>query len=423
MTAWNKRNARAGAGVAYAFQEMPFSRRTRVTELGIPQEAPNALTRAVARAHERARTSGPRLLDLTVSNPTSPTAGLPYATDAILHALASASALVYEPRPLGLDHARDAVARDYATHGFDVDASRIAITSSTSEAYAILFKTFCDPGDEVLVPRPSYPLLAWLAAFEGVVLKPYPLEYAGRWQVDLGALGRAVGERTRFVVTVNPNNPTGSYLGADELEAMLDLGLPIVSDEVFATYPLGPGIPADRVATVLGAKRGLVFALSGLSKLAGLPQLKLGWIACGGDPARTAEAIERLETVLDAYLSVGAPVQHGLSELLRAGRTTSDAIRARTRANLAVVRDSARMAEAMSVLDVEGGWYATLRVPETRSDEEWAVGLVDEDGVYVHPGYFFDMTRGAHLVVSLLTPEDELREGMARIAARVAREL
>ncbi|MBX3221304.1 MAG: pyridoxal phosphate-dependent aminotransferase [Labilithrix sp.] len=400
---------------------MPFSRRTRVSELAVPgAEATNALSRAVAAARHRASSGGRPLLDLTASNPTS--AGLPYEVEAIARALAAPRALVYEPEPLGIPSARAAVAGVYAERGVALDPSRVAVTSSTSEAYAVLFKTFCDPGDEVLVPVPSYPLLAWLAAFEGVTLKTYPLEYAGHWHVDVGALARAVGPRTRLVVVVSPNNPTGSFLGKDELDAMLELDLPIVSDEVFATYPLTASgrAPAHRVDTVLRADNGLVFALSGLSKLAGLPQMKLGWIACGGDPARAEEALERLETVLDAYLSVGAPVQHALPELLRAGETTSDAIRARTRANLDVVREVARRAPSMSVLDVEGGWYATLRVPETQSDEAWALALVEDDGVYVHPGYFFDMTRGAHLVVSLLTPEPELREGMDRIAARLA---
>jgi len=397
-----------------------FSRRTRVSDLAIPQEAPNALSRAVARAREPGSSGACRLLDLTVSNPT--TAGLPYDLEAIASALGTPSSLVYEPQALGLPCARRAVAAEYARGGIEIDAARIAITSSTSEAYAVLFKMFCDPGDEVLVPVPSYPLLAWLAAFEGVTLRTYPLEYAGRWHLDVGALAGAIGPRTRLVVAVSPNNPTGSFLGRGELDAILDLGLPLVSDEVFATYPLGPSVPAHRMTSVLESRRGLVFALSGLSKLVGLPQMKLGWIACAGVPERTTAAMERLETVLDAYLSVGAPVQHALAELLRAGRITSDAIRARTRANLEVVRSAARLAPAVSVLDVEGGWYATLRVPEIRSDEEWALALVEEEGVYVHPGYFFDMTRGAHLVVSLLTPEDELREGMARIVARVANE-
>jgi aspartate/methionine/tyrosine aminotransferase len=403
---------------------MPFSRRTHVSNLAGSPDATNALSRAVAEAQQRASSGeAPPLFDLTVSNPTS--AGLPYDSEAIVRALASPNMLVYEPEPLGLTSVRRVVASEYQQLGIDVDPSRIAITSSTSEAYAVLFKMFCDPGDEVLVPIPSYPLLAWLAAFEGVVLRTYPLEYAGHWHVDVGALARAIGPRTRLVVVVSPNNPTGSFLGQDELEAMLDLDVPIVSDEVFATYPLGSSgrIPAHRVDSALRARRGLVFALSGLSKLVGLPQMKLGWIACGGARERSAEAMQRLETVLDAYLSVGAPVQHALPELLRAGQKTADAIRARTRSNLGVVREAVQRAQAISVLEVEGGWYVTLRVPETRSDEEWALALVEDERVYVHPGYFFDMTRGAHLVVSLLTPEDDLREGIDRIVARVEREV
>jgi alanine-synthesizing transaminase len=391
---------------------MSFSRRTRA----VADHAPNALGSAVAR-----RRAEGGLYDLTLSNPTA--AGLPYDAEAIARALGTPRALVYEPDPLGLGFAREVVAREYIASGIDLSASCVAITASTSEAYAVLFKMLCDPGDEILVPVPSYPLLGWLASFEGVTLRTYPLEYAGRWYVDLAALARMVTPRTRAIVVVAPNNPTGSYLGRDELEAMLDLSLPIISDEVFARYPLA-ALPDDRVESVLRAKRGLVFALSGLSKLVGLPQMKLGWIACGGDERRASEAIAGLEVVLDAYLSVGTPVQHALPDLLRAGALTADAIRNRTRTNLAHVRAAAAArASTMTVLDVEGGWYATLRVPETRSDEEWALRLVEEDGVYVHPGYFFDMPRGAHLVVSLLTPERDLREGMTRIAKRVAQDV
>jgi alanine-synthesizing transaminase len=396
---------------------MTFSRRT---SLGV--SPPSALARAL----EAARGAGrPPVLDLTASNPT--TVGLPYDAQAITSSIGTSRSLVYEPTPFGLRSAREAVAtQHYAASGIEVRPEQVAITASTSEAYAVLFKMLCDPGDEILVPVPSYPLLAWLSAFEGIVLRPYPLVYAGRWHVDHEALTHAVGPRTRAIIVVSPNNPTGSYLGASELAAMLDLGLPIVSDEVFAPYPLqAGGVPADRVDSVLrGAARrpdALVFALSGLSKLAGLPQLKLGWIACGGgDEARVRGAMERLEIVLDAYLSVGAPVQHALPDLLRASVPTADAIRGRTRTNLTVVRTVANATPAMTLLDVEGGWYATLRVPETYSDEEWALALLDRDAVYVQPGYFFDMGRGAHLVVSLLTPENDLEEGMRRLGARVS---
>lgn len=380
---------------------IPFSTRS------LQEDVPNALTRAL----EEAKTRGP-VLDLTVSNPT--TAGLAYDAKRILGAFSDRAMLTYEPHPLGLESAREAVQREI---GFG--PRLIALTASTSEAYAVLFKMLCDPGDEILVPAPSYPLLGWLAAFEGVRLAPYPLGYAGRWHVDVESLRAAVTPRTKAIVVVNPNNPTGSYLGRDELEATLDLGLPIISDEVFSSYELAP-LAADRVRCILEATRGLVFSLSGLSKYAGLPQMKLGWIAAGGDPLRAAAAVKRLEIVLDAYLSVGTPVQTALPALLAAGKTTSLAIRERTRANLETVRRTLSSAPQATVLDVEAGWYVTIRVPETMNDEEWAVSLVIEDAVHVHPGFFFDMDRGAHLVVSLLTPPDELAQGIERIARRLA---
>ncbi|MBS2013631.1 MAG: pyridoxal phosphate-dependent aminotransferase [Deltaproteobacteria bacterium] len=388
---------------------MRFSDRTS------QKDVMNRLTEAALR---RAG-AGPGLLDLTVSNPT--TAGIPYATEAILGALARPEAMTYAPLAFGLASARAAVADDLRARGSAVDASRIALTASTSEAYAAVFKVLCDPGDEILVPQPSYPLLDFLATFDSVTLKPYPLVYAGGWHVDRDALRAAVGPRTRGIVVVSPNNPTGSYLGREELEAMLDLGLPIVSDEVFATYPLaGDAPPEGRIATVLGARRGLVLSLSGLSKLAALPQLKLGWIAADGDPSIVAAFLARLEIVLDAYLSVATPIQHALPAILGSRTTAEGAIRARTRANLATLRAALVAAPSATLLDVEAGWYAIVRVPEVHTDEEWAVRLVEEDSVHVQPGYFFDMHRGAHLVTSLLTPEATFAEGVARMVKRIA---
>ncbi len=394
---------------------MTFSVRTS------QHDAPNPLAEAVRDARTRAAEGGPALLDLTVSNPTS--AGIPYATTEILAALADPRGLLYEPEPLGLASARAIVALDWTARGTAIDASRIALTASTSEAYAVLFKVLCDPGDEILVPAPSYPLLGFLAAFESVTLKPYPLVYAGGWHVDLDALKSAIGPRTKAIIVVTPNNPTGSYLGVHELDAMLDLGLPIVSDEVFATYPLrGSGPPCGRVASVATASRGLVFALSGLSKLAGLPQMKLGWIGVSGDASLVAQAMARLELVLDAYLSVATPVQLALPTILATRSATEQAIRARTARNLEALRSAMKGAPTASVLEVEGGWYAIVRVPDVKTDEEWTLELVTRDGVHVQPGYFFDMARGAHLVVSLLTPEATFAEGITRVAARVAEE-
>lgn len=369
---------------------MPYSARSSLLD-----HPPNALSRAVC---------GRELLDLTVSNPT--TVGLPYAEKEILRAIADARSLVYEPHALGLPSARACVASLY-----DVPASRVAITASTSEGYAALFKLHCDPGDEILVPAPSYPLLAWLAALDAIRLVPYPLVHAGGWHVDLDALRAAVTNKTRAIVVVSPNNPTGSYLGRAELDAMLDLGLPIFSDEVFATYPLD--VPAGRARSALDAKRGDVFVLSGLSKRAALPQMKLGWIV-----ASSEAPMDRLESILDAYLSVAAPVQHALPALLASAEITSTAIAQRTRANLAALRAIAT-SSAATALDVEGGWYAVLRVPDTRDDEEWALLLAEKDGVHVQPGYFFDFDRGAHLIVSLLAREDVFRTGVSRIIARL----
>jgi aspartate/methionine/tyrosine aminotransferase len=386
---------------------------TRTSQNSIP----NALSAAWSRARHNAARSGALVFDLTVSNPTA--SGIPYDEREILEALADPRALTYAPEPLGLAHARQAVAKDFAAWGIAIHPSRIALTASTSEGYSALFKILADAGDEILVPAPSYPLLGFLAAFESLRLRSYPLVYAGSWHVDLDELRRSITHRTRATVVVAPNNPTGSYLGRGELDAMLDLGLPVVSDEVFARYPLGRTIPEGRVPSVLGARRGLTFALSGLSKLAALPQMKLGWIGVAGDDARADQAMARLEFVLDAYLTVGAPVQYALDRILASHHVASDAISRRIRTNLALARTRVAETQSSTVLNVEGGWYAMIRVPETQSDEQWALDLAERDGVYVHPGYFFDMQRGAHLVVSLLTPETIFEQGMARICARL----
>jgi aspartate/methionine/tyrosine aminotransferase len=396
-----------------------FSRRTAVAR------EPNRLSLALERARA---TADVRLLDLTVSNPT--TAGLPYDEAAVLAAFADPRSLTYRPLPFGMESAREAVAQSYAEAGIALDPARVVLTASTSEAYGHLFKLLCDPGDEVLVPAPSYPLFDLLARFEGVTLVPYRLAYDGAWHIDRATVEAAVTSRTRAVLVVSPNNPTGSYLKRGELHALGRLGLPIVSDEVFAPFALkvdaaiGDGARATSVLEVGGrdaSERGapLVFALNGLSKLAALPQMKLGWIAVGGsDRARVEEALARLELLADAYLSVGTPVQLALPALLRARGVTVSAIQARLATNLATLR-AAVAGTPVSVLDVEGGWYATLRLPTIQTEEEWALALLEGDGVYVHPGHFFEFAEEAYLVVSLLTAEATLREGVARVVARV----
>jgi len=368
--------------------------------------APNALARALAAARGR----GERVLDLTASNPT--TAEIAYPGDAILRALADPRALAYEPLPFGLPSARAAVAERAG-----VDPSRVVLTASTSEAYGFLFKLLCDPGDDLLAPRPSYPLFDHLAALEGVRLAPYRLAYDGAWHVDLDDLARAVTPRTRGLLTVAPNNPTGSYLKTWELERMARTGLPIVSDEVFASYPLVDD--PSRATTALEARDALVFALGGLSKLAALPQIKAAWIVVGGPDALARPALDRLELIADSFLSVSTPAQHALPSLLETSGAARGAIHARARANLAAIRRLAA-SSAATVLHVEGGWYATLGLPRVDPEEAWILTFLEEDGVHVHPASFFDFEDEAYAIVSLLTPEATFAEGIRRILARVA---
>lgn len=362
---------------------------------------PNELARALA--ERRAR--GQRVLDLTESNPTR--AEIPYDQAAIAAALGAAAAMRYEPEPLGLPAARAVVAREMG-----VDASRVVLTASTSEAYAFLFSLFCDPGDEVLAPAPSYPLFAQLAALADVKLVPYRLRYDGAWHVDLETLRAGKTERTRAVLVVSPNNPTGSRTSRAELDAFGSLGVPVVSDEVFASYILQSR--ADCVACAAKeAARGLVVSLGGLSKEAALPQMKLAWMIVGGPDALVAPVLERLAWVADAYLSVATPVQHALPALLAAGAISRRAIAARTKRNLDAL-DRAAAGSTATRLDLEGGWYATLQVPRVRSEMETCLRAL-ERGVYVHPGSFFAFEDEAYVVVSLLAPEPAFDAGVAAL--------
>lgn len=363
----------------------------------------NRLTRALA--ERRAR--GEAVIDLTVSNPTR--AGLPYDGDAILRALADPRALQYHPAPFGLPEARAAVAAELG-----VEARRVMLTASSSEAYGWLFKLLCDPGDAVLAPRPSYPLFEQLATFEGVTLDGYELAYDGAWHLDAARM--TVTDRARGVLVVSPNNPTGQRLKRAELEALEALGLPIIADEVFAAYPLHP---APDAISALAATRVPAFVLGGLSKLAGLPQLKAGWIALAGPDDAVDEALSRLELIADTWLSVGAPVQHALPALFEASRATTAAIAARVRGNLAAL-EAAVAGSPVSVLRAEGGWYAVLAVPRIVDDERWALWLLERDGVRVQPGFFYDFARDGHLVLSLLTPPAPFADGVARLVDRVA---
>lgn len=371
------------------------------------QASVNRLSEALSKR----RAAGLQVLDLSESNPTA--AGLEYPAKEILDAFGDIRNLEYHPSPMGLASAREAVARYY---GLAVGSDRIFFTASTSEAYSWLFKLLCDPGDEILTPRPSYPLFEFLASLESVRAVQYPLAYHGAWSIDFEALESLITERTRAVVLVNPNNPTGSYLKRDEHEWLASLGLPVISDEVFSDY--GFGSEGRRVTTLAGCDQSLSFSMSGLSKLCGLPQMKLGWIVVNGPESLRRTAIERLELIADTYLSAGTPVQNAACVLL--GLNLKERIRRRTVENLERLGRLIGRESPAQMLHLEGGWYATLQIPRTRSEEEWALELLDRDGVLVQPGYFYDFAGEAFLVLSLLTEPAAFEEGVARLLARIA---
>lgn len=359
------------------------------------------------------------ILDLTESNPTA--AGLVYPPEAILSALADPRSLRYEPSAAGIAAARAAVSEYYsAALHCSVAPDRILLTASTSEAYAFVFKLLADAGDEVLVPRPSYPLFEFLAALDSLRVVQYPLAYDGRWTIDFDALAGSITARSRAIVLVNPNNPTGSFLKKSELAPLValcsDHGLALISDEVFADYLLDQQAPVVR--SLAGINDVLTFCLSGLSKVAALPQLKLGWIVTGGPPALRRKAFERLELIADTYLSVSTPVQWAAPALLGLRGELQRQILDRVERNRAFLAGQIGPASPWRLLATEGGWYAILEAPRIYPEEEWVLKLLGEDNVLAQPGFFFDFDREAFLVVSLLTPEAAFREGVKRILAR-----
>ena len=348
------------------------------------------------------KTMGLPVIDLTLSNPTR--AGFHYPPG-LLQPLAHDRSLRYEPQAFGLLAARQAVSADFDRRGVRVAAEQIVLTASTSEAYALLFKLLCDPGDAVLAPRPSYPLLEYLTALDGVLLEHYGVEFQGEWTIDVQGLRERLArgrERLRAIVIINPNNPTGSVVKGGELAAIALLArehdLALISDEVFADYSL-VGAPCGSALTQQVA---LTFALGGLSKSVGLPQAKLGWIGVGGPAPLVADAMERLETICDAYLSVSTPVQAAAGELLHEGARVRAQIQQRVRENFATMVEVVSAHPSCSVLPTEAGWYAVLQVPAVKPEESLVLDLLDRTGVLVHPGYFFDFDREAYLVISLL---------------------
>ncbi len=362
---------------------------------------------SIADALAQRRAAGLPILDLTESNPTR--AGIEYPAHGILAGFAAPQSLVYDPWSNGLPQARAQIAALYG-----VACERAVLTASSSEAYSWLFKLLCDPGDEILTPRPSYPLFEYLAGLESVRIRQYPLRYDSGWFIDFEPLIESINERTRAIVVVSPNNPTGSYIKPWELDRLRKLcatyQLALIADEVFFDYAL----TTSNWCSLTGVADVLTFCLGGLSKMVGLPQMKLGWMIAGGPDALREEALSRIDLIADNFLSVGTPVQYALPNLLAARTDIQRQITGRLRSNLEFLTEAVRGNGVFRLLVVEGGWYAILRAPRIRSEEEWILTLLDR-GVLVQPGYFYDFEAEAYLVVSLLTPESTFREGIGRM--------
>ena len=375
----------------------------------------NLTSNRLTAALEQRRLSGQPIFDLTLSNPTE--CGFVYDSAAIATALSQREALRYRPEPLGLLSAREAVSHYYEARGVSVPSSRILLTTGTSEAYSFIFRLLCDPGDETLVAAPSYPLLQFLADIHDVKLVHYPLFYDHGWRIDFDSLEKQITLETRAIVIVHPNNPTGHFCSAEEMQRLQFLcseqNLALVADEVFLDFA-HDGAPRP---TFTRESAALTFVLSGLSKICGLPQMKLAWLVVNAPEQLRQDAMARVEVIADAYLSMNTPIQLAAPALLSARTGFQRQLLARVRNNLAELDRALAQHSSCSRLEVQGGWNAVLRVPAVRSDEDLAVELVSGAGVHVHPGHFYDFPRDGYVVLSLITPPDLFRAGIAKLLA------
>ncbi len=364
----------------------------------------------LARAHRRRRLAGLPIADLTASNPTR--SGFTYPAG-LLNTLADPRALDYDPQPNGIPFARQAVCDYYAAHHVALDPGQLVLTTSTSEAYSFLFRLLCDPESEILIPQPGYPLFDFLATIDDVQLKAAPLVYADGWQIDPDGIRRAISPRTRAIVLVHPNNPTGHFTkpweSAELARLCREFDLSLIVDEVFLDYGIGAQASNFASSFASGLTDIPVFVVSGLSKIAGLPQMKAAWIVATG-PA-WQQALARLEIIADTLLSMNAPIQWALHAWLTGRAGIQQQIRNRVMANLAELDCRLISLPAVHRLKLEGGWYAILRIPALQPDEQTALALLDR-GVWLHPGYFFGMPESGWLVVSLLAQEQEFSNGL-----------
>jgi alanine-synthesizing transaminase len=366
----------------------------------------NRLSAALS-AHRAARKP---IIDLTLSNPTE--CGFLYDREAILNALRNPAALKYEPNPRGLDVARGAVAQYYAERAAIVSNDDIFLTTSTSEAYSYVFRTLCDPGDELLIPAPSYPLFEFLADIQDVRLVRYQLIYDHGWQIDFHALEQAITPRTRGVIVVHPNNPTGHFTKPAEMRKLNELcaarEIALIADEVFLDFEL----KKTPITTFAANSEALTFTMSGLSKICGLPQMKAAWLVVSGPEALKVDALARLEVIADTYLSMGAPTQWAMPTLLGQRHAFQKQVIDRVSENLSELDRQLARQKSCSRLEVEGGWNAVIRVPATLSDEDLALELLATQSVYIHPGHFYDFPSDGHLVLSLIIPSQTFRDGL-----------
>jgi alanine-synthesizing transaminase len=374
---------------------------------------PNPLSKALA---DRISSDKP-VIDLTESNPTK--CGFHFEAEQVLAALSHPGSLSYEPVPQGLLPARNAVVDYYRSRQCVVNVNDIFLTTSTSEAYSFLFRTLCNPGDEVLIPQPGYPLFNFLADIQDVATVPYPLIYDYGWQIDFHALQRVVSPRTRAIVVVNPNNPTGHFCKTDDMHRLNQIcvegDLAIIADEVFLDFSLGKEIPRSFAAN----DKALTFTMSGLSKISGLPQMKVAWLIATGPETLKQKAVARLEMIADTYLSMNTPMQLALPALLELRHDFQQQCIERTRNNLAQLDELLSTQKLCTRLDLEGGWYVVIKLPVTGGDNDFALELLSTHGVYVHPGHFYDFAADEYVVVSLITPEPAFATGTQALVALI----
>ncbi len=362
---------------------------------------------------------GVPVLDLTESNPTH--CEFAYLNGMLLRAFADPRNFSYEPSPHGLEGTRQAISSYYQEKGIRVSPKQIFLTASTSEAYSFIFRLLCNPGDHVLVPRPSYPLFDFLGDINDVILDPYRLSYEGTWKIDALLLQKTVGPETKAILFVNPNNPTSSFVKQDELASILPIAkekdLAFIADEVFSNFALSPA--RQRVKSFAEIPEVLTFTLEGISKTLGLPQMKLAWIVLNGPPALVKEATARLEIICDTYLSVSTPVQYALPIWLAEQKEIHKEISGRLIKNLNLLKKTLEAFPMVTLLEPEAGWYAVLRIPRVQSEEAWCLEILAKDHILVHPGFFFDFEEEAYLVVSLLPPAAVFQEGLQRLLTRI----